>query len=494
MQPIKQRILNYFQNNQEKETSTSTIVQLLYPQDYTQAQEVLKSPLSSTQQQKQAKQQLAKLHRKVLYHLSSLVEEKKLLVTRTSEKGHKYFALLHVPAMQSYANNHCYYEFQRFCAKQKIEIVGNTFPNTTFNCVLINGNQLQNKQHLLRLITPLGTMVNDLIALDHAEQVLVNPETFLELINQISEDIMLNLSVDCTKPAGYDALKVLLANPYPQNCILILKTTPKLLHQEQQIFKDVFNALFKKKLSFAVHNCVRDDSPSFLGKYGPYRLDKKKWELSLHKQAAVLLIPSYLSVRISLQQILLHHTYSQVREWMLTLAHHLFKVNYSLYHMQHSHEFFFRENYPHSIETNLISSNYLRLILSENDANQSAFLQQLHSEIDSFIRKERAIYKSCGMPFLFHITLAVENTKSIDLASASIKNIQEKHLLHASAYKTGLSYCYAPTYYSSTYLNAESLYSTINWLVRALPFHLHYFKGGPQEKNRPLTYYLGEVI
>ena len=90
---IDYEILSLYKGHPEKEFSSSEIISSLYPEESKKFDNILGSEQSSYENKKSSKQERAKLQRRVLHHLSSMVSKELLLVTKTGNKGKKFYGL-----------------------------------------------------------------------------------------------------------------------------------------------------------------------------------------------------------------------------------------------------------------------------------------------------------------------------------------------------------------------------------------------------------------
>jgi hypothetical protein len=447
MHTTQQKILAVFKNK-GSEISTSDILSYV-DSEARDLQKKLKDAESGKEHVEHAKlleykRQLAKKHRKLLHHINKLVKKGILRFLKFSSKGQKFFVLNidedeEIVAEVDEKNSQDVYKRRILISKplmpampiegyEQKELLLKFEPATfidRLNSIIIFSKKFPNLDELYNAVTSLFSCVNDTICLESFdyffhETPLEPLVDFIEKLNKECEDygkkasIIIDLHKTKDKNLLLDFLS-LYEKKKLENIYIFFDLNTNVIDMNIDIFKKIIDIFSRSKASLFIKNKDVQLTPYFVGRSGPYCLDKKEWQFySEELKNNKILACSQSSVIVDVNRILKEYGQDTKKfdEFLLNVAKALLAANTS---QRRKAEDYFKAlieiNKPFEPEFLVLSRNYIRF-WNYNIANEreTEFLLTLlaHSKkkIDSFCHGEETIYKSCGMPTRFKVAFA----------------------------------------------------------------------------------------
>lgn len=466
---IQESILHFLQKDPTQEQTTSQIIQVLYKEEYLNIDNKIQDQLQDKQQKKNAKYDKAKLHRKILYHLNQLVLENKIQVVRTSSKGEKSF----IPLMQQ-TNQHSVAPVQlRSLAREgPLIIVDPENMLTRINACLINCKRVQSMKQLARITEAIIPLINDVMTLDNIEY-LINTFAIEDVINVLQkiiiktpEQITCNLIIDIQRIQNTQNLITLTQRLQAENIIFLLRTDARIVQTNHSLHSECIRQCAENKVSWAIVNKRQHPSPLMIGKMGTYTLNRNKWEQYIRNEnIPTILICSFTTMVLDLEHARTMN-YTQLKAKIVEAVKGLLRVNYAQYLVEeNNYAAILRYNMPHIIETNLLSTNYIRFKNISEDSLVMGFLASVQEEIDTLLRAERIIYKSCGIPLTFNVNLAEQGIPRIILKNHSIDDEEKMKLSHQEKITSIFKANHAILLEHKSRLPAQDILRSVNHLL-----------------------------
>ncbi len=425
-------ILSLFKGTPEREFSTSEIIEKLYPDEYQNLNSKLESADISNDAKKELRNDLSMLHRRVLYHISSLVKKELLVVTKVEDKGRKFFAL----AIQEGE------ELVIDSFKRKIVITRSSSPvlplgdieekklafrvepSSFFdkvNALLIECDKFQELDPLYDLIYELFSEVNDVIGLNNFELILQNFEStkILQFFAKLGEecesyDRRISCIIDFTKVTNNekigDFFKKNLAN-LNERILFVFDVTSREVIAKSDLLELIIDCYSLNKRKLNIKNDDLNKPPYIIGKAGPYCFAQKEWQKyqQKHQSTSIGLICAQSSIVSDISEFYAQNPSAKdFKEHVLKLAKALFISNA---HQRKSTFKTFKKLGKHleSWQTFEYSKNYIRFWNFEfgKTEEEALFfletLDEIKREVDLFSKNQETIYLSCGMPTAFKI-------------------------------------------------------------------------------------------
>src|SRR3989339_884929 len=415
MQDIEQEILKVFKAGPGKEHDTSELAETVFKEESLKIKSMLDTNDKHTIQQ--AKNLKFKLHRKLLYYLNKFVEDKILSIARIKEKGEKSFILAldegEITLEKGYkkivitkpATPSNYIEkFEKLGIMKKFE--EDSFVNR-LNAIMLEAPLIKHKLNLT--IRDILKNVNDVICVNDFQEVL---DIDQDLIEKLNTDV-----VDLDKT------------------ISILIDLQDIDSRNLMAFIDNYCRINPSK--FNILNRDLSPSPMFKGRAGIYSLDEESWKLyqkSFQGKIKALSV-SHSSIAININKFFDNfRTDSDFRQAVISAAKVLLSAN--AIQKRKSNEYFRNINVlnaPYTQDFFKFSRNYIRLWNYDwyKDIMQNSNLLELIKSskevMENFCISEETIYKSCGIPMKFKITL-----------SSAFKNFEPKFMGEREYKKTNI--------------------------------------------------------
>lgn len=450
MNEVEQKILQILASRPESETSTSEIVKQIFIHEYDEVKKYIYNPQKDSDLIKLGKRNKARLHRKLLYHLNSLVENEFIKVTRSEGKGEKFFVLntdkqaktskeeKTKRVIESFSTIKPEVSFLSGLEQYENEKIIKKFDAqnwlTKLNAYIIESSLQQDTKKMYELLTNLYPTYNDVIALNEFQSIIDREDldlltNFLKKINIDTKDYdkHLNLIIDLTQIKN--AVKLTdFVHAYtelqPSNIFIIFQTNSKTLSNQIRLATQIIKKFSEHKLRINIQNKDLHKAPYLLGRAGAYTFSDEEWARYTDSAKGKIIgaCCSNTSLYIDVSKFFKEkHSYSEFRELLIKCARSLlmatslqrkksdvlFKTINSL--NNHNQSKFFSYSY-----------NYIRLwnygsVFIDNSTLESesekferfrALLEGTMTELNEFCKAEETIFKSCGIPIRYKVVLS----------------------------------------------------------------------------------------
>lgn len=435
MKRVDYDILSLFKGNPSVELSTTDLVSSLYPEEYSSANEVFSDEFASKTSTVEAKEQIAKLHRRVLHHVSSLVKDGSLVVSRIEGKGKKFYTLALQEGEELIIDK---YKKKLIITKpskpvlplndlQEKEIVHLVETESFFervNAILLtNYNRFDSLDALQEYVTSLFSQVNDVIGMNDFEYLLTHfsVEEMISFIKQLHDDaVSYNRRVSCiidfTNITSYKDVMQFFEQIFQSpltHIHFVFDTTSRELLEYNDLIEKLIELYADAKLKFNIKNDDLCHAPYFLGKSGPYTIQLKDWKhfISSHYKDSIGLVCTQSSITYDIAEAKKFNSSAKfLSEGLQQVSRALFFSN--VYQRRYSADMHKKVMGPFSSVLTPIfshSTNVIRLWNYEIDDASLLLesLDQCKKDIDEFTKRQEIIYLSCGMPTRFKIELSI---------------------------------------------------------------------------------------
>lgn len=417
---ISKQIYDLFKEKNQ-EISTNNIIKALFTNQWSQTQEIFMSEFSTKKEKFLAKNLRAKLHRRVIYHLNKLVNKNILRVVRLNPKGEKVFMLANRFRI---VNNMDYSIKPSFLTPTKLYedrgIVHYYSQNdwlSKINAVVINTEQFDSFAILTSIIQEIIPCVNDVIALDNFESLMnvtssQEIESFVLLMSKTLYDynIRLRLLIDSSLVELGKFIKVIegIISSGHKVIQLVIKTSPKSAIRLNSLLGASLDLFMHHNLKLNIHNTLLWSSPLFTGRAGVYGLNQG---FSFSEDVLGVVVSST-SLAVDVKRFMMKFkSFSEFRSLMLKAARSLLIANsiqFKAYKENLKRLQVLASKNPAIILSH--SKNYIRVWNYNWEGlereNMIQLFKSIQEELKSFARSEEMIYKSCGLPLRFSISLA----------------------------------------------------------------------------------------
>ena len=428
MKDIEAEILQKFRN-EPKEYDTSQLARAIFP-EYKKIEEMIES--NDKIIRNDGKDQKFKLHRKLLYYLNKLTQERILKISRTEEKGEKVFSLtiddgnitvehgfkkITITKQVTLSTNIESYEKQGLMKKFE----ENSWVNK-INAVLIESS-LTRTDKLYAILRELFSGINDVIALNDFQKHLNDDSLlFIRKISQDTLDIDKSLSLIFSfEDFDKDRLKKFIqdySSLHPKKINIVFYTNSREILRNSDIWALIVSEFSREKIKINIQNKDLVAAPMFKGRAGMYCFDEKEYQTYLRnvKGKTLGIVSSQLSIAVNINRFLEDNTASDFRQAILNAAKMLLSAN--AVQRRKNNEYFRGINVlnsPYASDFYRFSTNYIRLWnydwykdLKDNSNNKDMLelLQSTKELIDTFCLSEETIFKSCGIPMQFRISFS----------------------------------------------------------------------------------------
>jgi hypothetical protein len=436
MRDTEQSILNVFKDNPTREYNTSELAKEVFPEEYTTIENLLSSP--DKIHVHEAKRKKFQLHRKLLYYLNKLIDEKILRISRIQEKGEKTFALAiedgDITLEKGYKkiiitkpnmpiNQIEQYEKQKIMKKFEEESWINRF-----NSILLECSKLTSLERLYHIIKDCFNSINDAIALNEFDILLrARDESYSSELNlfldRLAEDTMnLDRTVSLIINIA-DADKLMLKsfiNHYcsinPKKINMIFNLDNKDTQRASDILKNIITEFSRQKIKINIRNLSMGSAPYIKGKAGIYTYDEEDWRVYQKnvKGNVYGLACSQTEIAININRFFeVYKTDTEFRQAIINASKVLLQAN--TIQRRKSNEYFRSINIlnnPNSPDFYRYSRNYIRFWNYDwhKDMKDNHYLFELIKStkelVDNFCYSEETIFKSCGVPIRFKIVFS----------------------------------------------------------------------------------------
>lgn len=453
MKEIEYEILSLYKKAPNQTFSTTEIVKTVQPKQYDEIEKTLQDQLSSKEKLKQAKRKKAQLHRKVLYHMNKLVENKILNIAKSGEKGEKYFALAleegeeisvdkykkkpititkpQTPAMpiEGYESGGIVTKFEEVTWIDRL------------NCIIFEAGTIKDMEKTINMIIQSFSTVNDNIGINNFEA-LAQQNTVEETIKQLDrleaecKDFAKNITliIEISEIGRTEIIQELMkefAEKKYEHINTVLNLEAKELTKYSSMLTQVIKDFLENGTKLYIKNNTVAKSPYSIGKEGAYCFNEDEWELYLSKVKGsvncISLAQTTLSADIEKFYNKFGLTADDFDKFMINCAESLLSAN--SIQRKKAPEYFnylIELNKPKMREAFMFSRNYIRLLNYEylkqkfDETFHITLFRRAKERIDEFCHSEETIYKSCGMPTRFKICFSSQRSEPIE-----IKKIEE---------------------------------------------------------------------
>lgn len=456
MRETSQKILMAFKNSSVHELATSQILSLVEPK-YNELEAKIETEHDKEKILKY-KREMAQLHRKILWHLGSLVAKGLLRVNRYGEKGEKIFSLniaddeeiiAEVPmsavAFQETKNGSMNgsgvvgYKRKVVITKPSIpafpiegfEQKGILFkfePATwidRLNSAIIFSKNFTTLGGLYKAIGLLFSNINDSLCVIDFDKFFLTETieslgNFIEKVNSDCQDygkkvsLMLEIPNLHKQKLFFDFIDLYENKRFEHVYLVFNINSSEIRGDAKSIIQRLIVMSSKTKLSFFIKNKEISTAPHFLGRAGPYSLDDKEWKLYIEElKCNRVLACTQSTILVDINRFI--KEYGLVTEKFVELMMNITKALLSAnsFQRRRSKEYFknmMRINYPKTTEFLAIARNYIRLwnfnLSTEENEKLLTMMNIAKRKIDEFCSAEETIYKSCGMSMRFKVALS----------------------------------------------------------------------------------------
>ncbi|MBN2142752.1 hypothetical protein JW711_05485 [Candidatus Woesearchaeota archaeon] len=427
MHSTEQKILAKFKKEPHREISTTELVEETHPQEYAKILEELEK--NDKQTIINAKREKGKLHRKVLYHLNSLVSENILKIASTRGKGEKLYSLtidegelvvtkrhkqiiIHKPSIstqliEEYENKGIIYKYDAENWLGKL------------NCIILDCHQEDGINKLYDLARSCFSEVNDCIGLDHFESIIdknspENTEEILEKMDLDSRDYEKKISlVICLKTLKdeekHESFARAFAAKKPRNISIIFKGNSRSIKDKERLFSRITEYFQRQEIKLNFQNNHNHKAPIVIGKAGTYTLSNEDWkdykENIRGKSKGIGIANS--TIGIDLHRFFsLSHSSQEFRDMIIRSAKTLMRV--SIAQNMKAKENFKRlitSNEPYAKKFFSHQKSYIRFwnydFSDKRQEHLPALLESSKEELAQFCAVQNRIYNACGLPLRY---------------------------------------------------------------------------------------------
>ncbi len=427
---VSERIIELFKKQPDSILPTSEIIKSLYPEEYNNIKNALHDPISSKEAKQVAKRHKAILHRRVLYHLNNLINERIIKITSIRGKGEKCFSLNKKAVMINSINNNniiikeeqqAFSQLEWYIEKKILSNIDQYNWINRLNAIIINVGE-KNSKEVNHALTKLFPHINDVIGLLGFEEIInkENLEEITKIIKKIDLETRDNnrrvsLLIDFEKikenPARDFIEAFSLINP--KNISVIFSLNTKYLENHQRLIKHLIKEFSANNIKIRLHNKEKHEAPMIIGKAGVYTLEEEEWKIydeELRNELHGICL-SQISVGIDVSKYFSYETSpTEFRKFIIKVAKSLVE---SAAQQRKKGELYFSRitsNLKNPYNFFRFSNNYIRFWNYDwQQENYPHFVELLRSsaeEIENFSRVEETIFKSCGIPIRFNVILA----------------------------------------------------------------------------------------
>ena len=466
MHSLEVAILEAFKQEPSRSFSTTDLVRLVFKEEYSAINQELHS--QEKREIRHGYSQKAKLHRKLLYHVNNLVEQRLLRVQGTKGKGEKLVRLgfeegeiviqekrqkIVITKPPSVATQADGYEQQGFLRKYKPE---NWLHKQ--NSVMLDCSAFQTGATLLQRVQSLFPAVNDVIFLNCFEQVL-EQSTEEELdrfchalaLDSRDYDVSVSLLINVNQLEHEErclrVLRLLATQEHQAHVNFVFAVTPRLFTKRDAFFQQLITLFAERRVKFTLKNNEIFAPPIFYGRAGAYALTPEEWEyyrLKIREHADGCVV-GHSSVVVDINKFFeAKGNATAFREMILRIAHAFFEMDErKRRHFASSFGAIAPPSNQGTKEFFKVGKDYLRFWNFDWATEEYPLIELLTSvqeEVQRFCTTEETIFRSCGLPIRFNVSLSTSFAKfDQDFFSerrytktvvSSLKDLQTKEMAH----------------------------------------------------------------
>ncbi|RME53911.1 hypothetical protein D6783_00415 [Candidatus Woesearchaeota archaeon] len=457
MHRIEREILKLFKRDPNIEVSTGDVVREVLEPEYALIKRDLHRA-ATPKERRVVQRKKAGLHRKVLYHLSKLVEDGILQVAGSREKGEKVFRLgleegdyiiekskrriiISKPANTSVPMEGL--EHEGVVAKFEPE----TWV-TRLNAFLLQAQKVGSIDRLVLALRDAFAAVNDVVGVGGFESFLPAKRddglgkvfSALEEMNLDAGDyhkrVCLLIDVErCNQERVLASFLERFANASLGNISLVLQLSAGVCARKKSVLAKAVSAFCTSKVKLNVHNKDVLPAPLVIGRGGVYAVSKEEWESAREEVEGLRgFALAQSSVAIDAGKLFSKREPLRAKGSLEGFDDRLLKVGKSLFRAnvlqrQHAQEYF---GALHRIDQGTFSSFfrlsrcYVRLWNYDWERAEEAvaLLERGRELLSSFCHAEETVFKACGMPVRFRIALSSAFGK-FDQEAFSVRTYQK---------------------------------------------------------------------
>lgn len=398
MHPLELAILETFRATRETALSTTKLVESVMGESYTKAIDLIKSP--DKLHERRGKQQKARLHRKLLYHINKLVDDDILKISGVRGRGEKLFEL----AIEG--------NVEITSGRKKITIRKNEHIATPIddsktitpygrenwlaraNAILLEGEQHETLGELADYLRQIDELVNDACGILRFETLLnttiAEYEDFLSSIARLEHKIVMIISL----PKTSDDTRILrffrvYCENKPNNAEVIFNITPKVLQERRELLEQIITLGMQHTIKLNLKNSATHKAPIIAGTAGTYTLHN--WEEYTKNRTQKGVAISGASVAIDLSGKERAHDLARLAARTLFLvgrARHLTRLREAGILLNH-------------LDDTIRFWNF-----NLEDETLTAEINAAREVIDSFCTMHERIYRACGIPIRCRVRLS----------------------------------------------------------------------------------------
>ena len=433
MHRVEVEIIKLFGHSEFSELRTSELVEKIFPIEYEDVREKLLS--SDKVNVLEAKRKKAQLHRKMLYHINKLVDERFLYVSSIKGKGEKYFALNKQKILDSdqdekvrsifettNESDHKKWVFglEKYVKEGLVTIIDERNWMTKVNAIILRS--VRDAKELYRRLNETYYAVNDVLGIVDFQE-FIEHETidevlrFLKKINldAVDYDKRISLSIDTTKKFNGNKLQSFIESfstlsPTHISCVFLVDN--KSLQLQTKLFKEIISSFSENKIRLHLQNKTLLDVPIIVGRGGTYSINSSHWQEFLLESDVVGLCVADVSVAIDLRKVYQNEEPIRLLKKLLNKTSRalIYETALQREHAATSFNKINLLNSPNEYQFFAYATSLIRLWNYDIDADyfDSLILQLQHSskELEAFSRTQETIFRACGLPITMNIELS----------------------------------------------------------------------------------------
>ena len=412
MHRIEKAVIDCFSNQNQPVLSTSELVRTVFVQEMR---------LLDGLEEKLAKRERARLHRKLLYHLQKLVAANILEIVGIQGRGEKRFSLSSKESSIVRGNTQVVIRKQDVLETpiDKLDgLVGFMRESWLYkvDALALEAKSFNDLYELSEAVEDFSQITRDVIGVLNFDVLLGKGDTeeFIEVISRMQCSVSLVFDLEQL----YDNKRLIrfcrsFALLRPQNASVVFSASAKALLQHQELLSKVI-ALFTKhsiKLNFKNNNV--HNPPIVCGRAGAYSVSLKSWKsyLAAPKKGLVL---GFASVIVDLKTGHAHKLGKEAARALFLVARKRYELTSLL------------------SKKGIVCSYGLDMVRLWNyDVSSETLVQEIKSTyevISQFSELQERIYRACGLPIHSHISLSSAFAKAASLSSRSYSKVRVSHM------------------------------------------------------------------
>ncbi|MGE0792624.1 MAG: hypothetical protein AB7V77_00415 [Candidatus Woesearchaeota archaeon] len=432
MHPTEFKIIQLL-GKETKELNTTELISEIFKNEFKKVNEDLKSYEKVIVQE--AKRTKAQMHRKILYHLNKLTKENYIYVVSTHGKGEKLFKINEEKRLENTKDDEIKTILDNLNKNKDtfplglegyeeegiIRIHGETDWSNKINAIFLKPILDINK--FMNLLHNIYSYINDCIGILNFQEYIETKnedetKNFLKKINLDSTDYGKRISIQINLERKVNFNKMLefiklFSELKPKNIECVFQITKESLKENLKLFKEITQIFCKEKIRINIQNSHVHEAPIIVGLTGTYSLCKKDWDSYNKIQDKVIgVCVSDTVIGMDVEKIYnlpksfvtMKEIFSKISKALLLASSNHRKKSDSLFKKINDY------NKPYENYFFSVSSNYIRLWNYDPDREDYnmfvSSLQDIEQYLDDFSKTEETIFKSCGIPIRFKISLS----------------------------------------------------------------------------------------